>query len=127
MKKLLSTLFNHERYQAIAFTITIGLTIWLISCDSKVRSITNPAVKVTRAELQNELDYYLSQVNTRIDDLDRQDEVKKALFDASLLMAQGGAINPIAIITTMAAIGGIGATVDNVRKRKRIKTLENSS
>lgn len=126
MKKLTEFL-NHERYQVVAFVITVALTIWLTACPSKVPSLVTPPKLVTRAELKIELDTLLASAEARFHALDRQDELKEALFEQSIAWAQTGVINPLGIITTMCAIAGIGATVDNVRKRRKIKGLETNA
>ncbi len=124
MKKLLSTLFNHERYQSISVLVAIILlSIWW-GCEPKSPSIRNPKLKVTRAQLESELDSIIVQVQNSVDDMDRQEKVLDFLFRQALIIGQTGAINPIAILTSLGTILGIGAGVDNVRNRKKIKTLE---
>jgi len=76
---------------------------------------------VTRDELHDELSFIIAQAETRFKSLDRQDELKQLITDQALLFAQGGAINPIGLLTANAALLGIGATVDNVRRRKKEK------
>lgn len=120
----LKDLFNHERYESIAIVIAAGLLIWFYGCDSKVPSITDPAVQVNRTELQMEIDQLLSLAEYRYTQLDEQDRIKEALLTHAILVAQGGTLNPIAVVTAIAGILGIGATVDNVRKRKEIKSLK---
>lgn len=120
----LKDLFNHERYESIAIIIAAGLLIWFYGCDSKVPSIINPEIQVNRTELQMEIDQLLSLAEYRYTQLDQQDLLKEALLTHAMLVAQGGTLNPIAVITAIAGILGIGATVDNVRKRKEIKSLK---
>lgn len=122
MKKLLLTLFNHERYQSIATIVALGLLIWFFGCESKVESVITPNKKVTRGELRIELDGIVDLIGLRATDLDKQDELKQLLLKNALLIAQGGTVNPVGVITTVAAVLGVGAAVDNVRKRKEIKT-----
>jgi len=123
----LKQLFNHERYQAIGVIVCIALAIWLVSCESQVRSIIDPTKKVNRNELQAEADYTLSLIADRMEDLSRQDELKKLLLQNALLFSEAGTINPYGLIVGIAGILGIGATVDNVRKRQTIKKLENGN
>lgn len=122
MFKKITDFLNHERYQAIAIALICALLVWLYSCESKVRSVQNPSVMVTRSELSTEVDYYLSQVEIRLVSLDRQDELKQLLTTQALLFAQGGQINPYGVIAAVLGIIGVGATIDNVRKRQVIKT-----
>lgn len=122
--KQLSTFFNHERYESIAIVIAAGLLFWFYGCESKVPSIKNPERLVTRAVLKMEIDSILQMGEYRYNQLDQQDAIKDALLANAMLVASGGTVNPVAVITGIAGILGIGATVDNVRKRKEIKTLK---
>ena len=119
----LKSFFNHERYQVIAFAVTFAITIWLYGCPSKVPSLSTPSILVTRDQLQIELDTLLASAQAKFAALDKQDEFKQTLFESALVWARTGSLNPIGIITAMAAIAGVGATVDNVRKRREIKAL----
>lgn len=126
MKTLLDKLFNHERYQTIAIVITIGLLVFFYGCPSKTQSILFPAEEVTRPELQIELDMLLVKAQQGFAHIEQQEAIKKLLFEQALIAVQTGTINPIAVFTSIAAIIGIGATVDNARKRKEIKSLKNN-
>ena len=122
MKKLLSTLFNHERYETIAVILICCFLVWIYGCESKTRSLADPLTRVTRSELQLELDQIVAAAKLRFQDLRRQDQIRQTIANAALLWAKTGAINPIGVGTSMLAIFGIGATVDNVRKRKELKS-----
>lgn len=124
IKSIFQTLSNHERYESIAIAISAMLLIWFYGCESKVPSIQNPKRNVTRAVFKMEIDSILQMAEYRYTQLDQQDAIKEALLTNALLVASGGAINPIAVVTSITAILGIGATIDNVRKRKVIKTLK---
>lgn len=125
MKKILETLFNHERYQTISFIVACLFLFWVYGCPSQVKSIRVPNRKVTRAELGIEIESFAATAEARFADLDRQDEFKKFVFDNLLLLVSGGQINPAGALVGIATILGIGAGVDNVRKRKELKTLKN--
>ncbi len=117
---------NHERYQVISIGLACVLLLWLFSCESKVRSIANPLEMVGRDQLQAEVAYFLAKVEIRVKDLDRQDELKRLIIEKAVLFAQGGTINPVGLFVALAGILGTGAAVDNVRKRKEIKTIVNN-
>lgn len=117
----MKTLFNHERYKLIGGALCIALIIWAYGCESKVRSLVHTGRKVNRAELKLELDSLIASAGVRIQDLDRQDQFKQALFDQAVLLAQGGTLNPVGLGLTVAGILGIGAATDDIRTRKRIK------
>lgn len=121
--KTITTFLNHERYESIAVVICAGLLIWFFGCPSKVPSIKHPETQVTREVFKMEIDDILNMAEYRYTQLDQQDRIKDALLTNALLVASGGTLNPIAVITTIAGLLGIGATIDNVRKRKQIKSL----
>lgn len=112
---------NHERYQVIAVFAMCILLLGLYSCESKVRSIEDPRTRVTRSELEAEVDLYLARVKSRIRDLDRQDKIKQLIVNNAVLFAESGTINPYGVMAALIGILGIGATVDNIRKRITIR------
>ena len=124
MKKLLTTLFNHNRYQSISIIISISLLVIWLGCEPKAKSIRNPALLINRAQMKAELDSIIIQVQNSVDEMDRREKVLNYLFQQALIVAESGTVNPIGILTSLGAILGIGAGVDNVRNRKKIKTLE---
>lgn len=125
MQKLLSTLFNHERYQTISIIIAALLLVYFYGCDPKCKSIYNPAETVTRTELDIEIDTLIAKANAGYASLESQEQLRQVLFNQALIAASTGTINPIALFTSIGTILGLGATVDNVRKRKEIKKLAN--
>lgn len=124
MLEKIKIFLNHERYQAIAIGLVLILLAVMFGCQSKVSSIINPTLQVSRDELQLELNQLLSTAEIKFSQLDQQDQLKATLYQIGLVTAQTGTFNPIGLITAIAGILGVGATVDNVRKRKTIKTLE---
>lgn len=126
MKKILAFM-KRERTQVIAVFLCIVLTVWGLSCESKVRSLADPTIKITRAELRIEVDRFLASAEIRFKSLDRQDEFKGLIFNEVLLWSQTGAFNPMGLIPTLIGLFGIGAISDNVRKRIEIKKLNNVS
>lgn len=118
----LKNFFNHERFTSIGLLLTCLLIVWIIACESKVRSIRYPDRKYTRAQMQTELDTYLAEYDYSIMRLDQQDAIKKILLDNMVLVSQGGVFNPYGLIPLALAVVGTGATVDRVRSVKKKKT-----
>lgn len=123
MNKLIDILFNHERYQTIATIICAILLICFYGCEVKCKSILNPTEKVTRAELDVEIEALIAKANAGYASLEQQEKLRDILFQQAMSSASTGIFNPIALITSCAGLLGVGATVDNVRKRKEIKRL----
>lgn len=120
----INTLLNHERYQTISIVLISTVLLFVYSCESKVGSLKDPTVKVNRVELGNELDGIIKTAEFKFAKIEKQDALKDLLFEQSLIAASGGTINPVGLLTTIGAIFGAGATIDNVRKRKEIKKLQ---
>ena len=117
----------HNSFLAIAVVIAIAMGAWLIGCESTTQSPLRPEVKVTRPELETEIEMFKVKVDQAVQDLDRQDLFKEELFNIGLAVAQGGTINPIGAGVTLLSILGIGAVADNRKKDSIIKTLKNGN
>jgi len=126
MKNFLLLLFNHERYQSISVIICIVLLVVCYGCESKVASLVYPGELITRDELGIEIDTLVATAELRYAKLDKQDELKEALYQIGSLTAQTGSFNPQGLVTTLFSILGVGALTDNVRKRLVIKKLSKS-
>lgn len=117
MKKLI--LNNPLTFTAAAIALLVLL--FAIGCESKVSSINRPSYFITRAELEAEVDSFLAIAKIRFDQLNQQDAFKKIVFEQASIIATGGTINPLGLITTIGTILGVGATSDNIRLRKKLK------
>ena len=93
---------------------------------SKCPSLINPDRKVTRDELQNELNYLIGQAKVRAADLDRQDEIKQQLLDAPNIIAASGGINASGILNLFASVGGIAFGLQQ-RKKLTDSTKKNNT
>lgn len=123
MRAKLKQLLNHERYQFLALSISLILLGWVSCIPSQVNSLTKPGTKITRQELEAEINAFLALAEARYTELDRQDKVKQLIAEKALLFSQTGVINPQGIITLIVSILGIGAIADNTRKRLELKRL----
>ena len=103
----------------LAIQIILGLLLFCCGCESSVNSIQDPSKKVTRSQLQLEVETFLSQAERRDNQLDQQDALKNEVFKHALLFAETGGVNPIGAITALTSILGIGAIADNVTKRRK--------
>ena len=112
---------NHERYQVVAVLIVIFVVLFFQACESTCKSVLNPGTKINRAELQAEYELYKTQFESRLSELDKQDELKSLLSEQAILFTSTGSINPVGLMASVFAILGVGATVDNIRRRKSEK------
>jgi len=123
MKNLLLTLFNHERYQTISIIAAGILLIGFYGCEPKCFDPMNPAERITRSELDITIENFIAKSNAGYASLEQQEEMRAFLLEQAIRSGTSGTVNPLALITSAAAIMGMGAGVDNVRKRKEIKKL----
>jgi len=122
---------QHNQGMTVALIIVCSLMVWTFGCQSKITSHIS-GTKVTRAELELEVDVQVKRMEVELDQLqeqaqlkflalDRQDEIKRKLFEFAALTAQSGTFNPIGFITLAGTLIGMGLGVDNRIKDKVIK------
>lgn len=113
---LFKKLFNDNHSGLIASLIIAGILLWCYGCQSKCKSLLDPAQKITRGELKIEVDTLLATAKLRMEDLDQQDELKLLLFQQAALFAETGTVNPLGILATGASIFAVGFGLDQRRK-----------
>jgi len=115
---------SHNRYFYLALLLALLFLLWILGCEPKVPSITQPMQKLTRNELQIEVDTYLALAKVRFEQLEKQEEFRRTIVNNAFIIAQGGELNPYGIITSFLSILGAGAVIDNRRKDKVIKDVK---
>lgn len=110
----------------IALTLLTAFLFWGFACPSTVPSLFNNDKKVTRPELQIELDTIIATAEFRLADLDRQDAFRDIIFKNAMLMVEGGAVNPIGILTMLAGIYGVTRGVKDVKDKVIAKRNANA-
>jgi len=126
MKKLLK-LLNDNHWYIIAAICMAGMLFWTHGCESQVTSLVDPTRKVNRAGLQNELNYIVGQVEIKVTDLDKQDAMKQALFDALTVVSQGGQVNALGVVNLAATIGAISFGLNRNQKLKNVRPVSNTT
>lgn len=123
----IGTAIRHNTGLTVGIILCFMVLLYAYGCESQVSSIRNPVIKINRAELKLEVESEVAKIEQALSELqamaevkgrqlDKQDEMKAALFQISLVVAEGGTVNPIGIATTLIAILGIGAVADNRKK-----------
>lgn len=115
---------RHNSGIVISTLLVTVILVWCYGCPSTVVSIHNPPALVTRGELAIEVDHFLKQAEIRFSELDQKDEFKRTLFAMAMDFMKEGKINPLAVAITLGNILGLGAVIDNVRKRTVINVLK---
>ena len=125
MNKILRTA-RHYQGTIVAFTACIALCAWGLGCQVTTVSPFDPGTKVTKAELEIEVDAYASKVSLAYRDIGKQEAIRKAILEAGLAYAQGGGVSPLGLASTLAGIMGLGLVVDNRKKDAVIKSKSNA-
>ncbi len=127
----MKTWISHNQGTFAGLILVSILMLWTYGCLSKVKSPISKQM-VTRAELTLEVDVQVRQIEAQLDSLhkraalqyeslDRQDVIKRKLYEFASLTAANNVINPMGIITLAGTLLGIGVGVDNRIKDKVIK------
>jgi len=115
---------NWPKYSAL-LVITL-LSLWAWGCPPQVASLVTEAKKVTRPELQIELDAIIATAEARMADLEKQEQLRQLIFQNALLLAQGSTLNPVGLLTAAFGIYGAGTAVKStakvIRDQKNKKT-----
>lgn len=91
------------------------LILFCTSCPPRTQSIYDPTLKVTRIELQIELDMMLATAQMRMASLDKQQAIRDTILKNALLMVETGTLNPLGILTALFASYGIGNAACKVK------------
>jgi len=129
---MIGTWIRHNQGLFAALLLAAGVLVWTYGCESKVGSLVQPDKLVTREELlieidqeskrlENELALLQQKAELKLQQLDRQDELKRKLYDLAALTAETGQVNPAGVVTLIGSILGAGLLVDNRIKDKVIK------
>lgn len=111
--------------KAVAILLLTAILFWGYGCPSRVSSLITDGKKVTRPELQVELDTLIATAEFRMADLDRQDQFRDIIFKNAMLMVETGTMNPAGIITMLLGLYGVTRGAKDIKDRIEKKT-ENS-
>lgn len=96
--------------------IAVGFAFYIQGCPPKVPSLIDDTTPVTRQELQLELDTIIQTAEFRMADLQRQEDFRAIILQNALILVQGQPLNPLGILTGIAALYGISQTASKVTK-----------
>lgn len=106
--------------KTIAILVLTAILFWGYGCPPRTESLLADGKKVTMGELQMELDSIIATAEYRVADLKRQQAFRDVIYNNALLMVEGGAINPVGIITMLAGLYGVArGGSDIVQKVKK--------
>ena len=96
--------------------VTIGFVFYCYGCEPQVRSLLDNRQLVNRQEFQLELDQFMSMAEIRMLDFDRQEKLRAVILQNALILVQGQPLNPVGIISAVAAIYGVMQGSSNLTK-----------
>lgn len=120
------TAIKHNHVLVVSMLACVVLIAWTYGCQITTRNPFEPSEKVTRPELDAEIENYVAKVSLAYKDLAKQEEIRSLIFNSAVAYASGEGVNPVGVITTLASILGIGAVIDNRRKDAVIKSKTNA-
>ena len=100
----------------ITVLVTVIFAVYMYGCEAKTRSLRTPAKLVNRQELQLELDQLIGLAQLRMVDLDKQEQFRSIILQNALILVQGNPLNPVGLISAVAAIYGITQGSSNITK-----------
>lgn len=130
--KRLKEFLNHERYKVIFTLVALLGGVLLYSCDLRLKSPMDPSQKLTQKEMESALTAWIGEQESKMDMMvistggqfrkfEQFEQLKEIAFNSSVAFVQNGGINPAALLFQLGTIFGIGAVVDDVRTRKKLK------
>jgi len=103
------------------------LIVWAYGCQPRVPSLFENGRPVTRAELNLELTTLQKRFEIRSATLEQKEAIRRLIAENVLLMAQSGQINPLGILTGIAALYGVGSAgttaARKIKEARNAKTL----
>ena len=121
MQKLLDHLRAHWP-QTVAVILALTVFVWLAGCPPRAPSPLDPSQKLTAEQLAAELDFIIAKFGISQADIAQQEQIRKVIINNALLIAETGTLNPLGILTGLAALYGAGSatnSVKNVLKKKK--------
>lgn len=103
--------------KTIAIILLTAFLFWGWACPSSVPSLIVEGKKVTRPELQIEMDTITATAKFRLSQLDQRDAFRNLVFENAFAMAKGNGINPVGIMTLLAGLYGVTRGVQDVKNR----------
>ena len=105
----------------LSLCIMAILVFYAYGCEPTTRSIVTPTKKVNAMELQSEIDYLMAISEVRFSELEKKAQFRDAVFNQTIKIVETGNVTPMGLITSLAAVLGLGMGADDVRLRKERK------
>ena len=110
----------------VASIVVCALLLFWAGCQVTTENPFDPQEKVTQSELEAEVQMYVQKVQSAYEDIERQELIRSTILEAGWAIAQGGAVDPLGLATTLMGVCGLGAIYDNRTKNKVIVSKSNA-
>ncbi len=100
----------------IALFVALCMAAWAVGCEPRTSSLLDEEKDVTRSELQQELEFLQQKYAIRSAQLAQQEKFRKLILENALLIAETQTLNPLGLITGLAALYGVGSAVRDGKK-----------
>lgn len=127
MSTIIKKFIDHNAAILQSICLCSAALLWFYGCEAKTTSLVSPNVKVTRAELENEVSTLAAQAEAKFADLERQEILRQAIAETLAVQAKSGTVNPTGVMTLVLSILSIGAVATYRKKDTVIKTLKNNA
>jgi hypothetical protein len=117
---------NENHWYIIATIIICAFILWLFGCQSQVKSMVYPERMVNRSELKAESDYLIATIQSRVENLDDQDAIKRLILEQATIFGTTGTFNPLGLLNTIVSIGAISFGLNRNQKVNALKTQLNA-
>lgn len=124
MLRKLTAPLRHNFGLCIGLAVCAAALAWAYGCESTTKSPSDPKLRVTRAELDAEVENLAAKISLAYADITKQDEVKQKILNIGIAYASGEGFSPIGLVSTLAGLAGLGAVIDNRRKDAVIKSKQ---
>lgn len=129
MKEWFSKLFEevrHYKWTTVGIVLSLSILMWVYGCQTE---LTSPISEepVTQSEFNLEVEQEVERLQNEAERLElvatnmnkkfeQVDQIKNSLFNALVVVAEGGAVNPLGVLVSVAGVLGLGHYADNREK-----------
>lgn len=117
----IKTFVRHYPWIVVAIVLVAFLVVWLCGCEATGPSPSDPERKITRSELQLEIETFLARAERSETIILQKEQLRDFALRQTFIISQGGAVNYYGLATSLLSILGIGSILDNRRKDSIIK------
>ena len=119
-------LCNENHWYLIAGAVCIIFGVIMYGCESQCKSLLDGSKEVNRLELEAEIEYLAKIADSRVQNLNKQDEIFESLSNALVLIGEGGSVNTTGVVNLAATIFAVSFGLDRNRKYKNANKNPNT-